>query len=185
MKNNVAMELQYALMSTALVQPVDVKARGGRVEVLCRLVPGQEKPWLSVMDKILAIPLPGETHLCRRYMRKDGRMVFGYCLILDMGPARLLKSAVEKVIEVLKEAKPVLAPVDERPAPVADRTSSPVVVRQEPQQKVEIRVVKREVDEEGNEIIEEVMPLPHVRGEMNRPSRKGGRGATRTASSTR
>lgn len=180
----VVMDLQYALMSTALVQPVDVKAKGGRVEFLLRLVPGQEKPWLGIMDKLLAIPLPGEMHLCRRYMRKDGVMVFGYCLILDMGSAKLLKSVMGKVIDVLKDARPVLravaAPVVSSPPAVA--TDSPRPSKKAP----EIRVVERRVDDDGNEVIVEEMSLPHVNTvDMNRPSHKGGRGATKTATGAR
>jgi hypothetical protein len=132
------------------------------------------------MDKILSLELPGETHVCRRYVRKDGQMVFGYCLIFDAGKARPLKGVLQKVYEVLAQAKPSLAAAapapTPQPPPTQTRNSRPL----------EIRVVERRVDEDGNEIIIEEMQLPHVRaGDMNKPTHKGGRGAARTATSTR
>lgn len=183
MKKNMTMELQVALMGTGLVQPVDLKSKGGHLEVLCRLVPGQEKPWLQVMSQLLEAV---ETlHVCRRYVLKGGQMVFGYHIGFEFPSVKALSAAVTACVDVLSKAKPMLTVVEDRSIAPTGRAPSSVVERVTAPQKIELKVTKHEFDEQGNEIIEEVMPLPHVRGEMNKPARKGGRGASRTAASTR
>ena len=87
MSSKASMQLQSALMSTGLVQPVSEKSRGGYVEVLCRQIPGQEKVWLQVVDKMLIFAEEHKTvlqefHVCRRYVRKGGQMAFGWHIAL-------------------------------------------------------------------------------------------------------
>lgn len=216
------LQLKSALLGTGLVQPVesglDRWRGGGEVEVLCRQVPGQEAPWMRVVDQVLALTeaAPMSLHLCRRYLRKNGRMVFGWHVAMS-GKMSELKSVVEAVVSVLVEARPQLdaaAPArrarQAQPAPHQD-DEEPEEAREDPNRFTpphtpgqrppptapvprapgppangvhppagfvpSIRVVKNEVDEEGNRHIEEIMPLPHVYHEMNKPT-AGGRGAS-------
>lgn len=194
--------LQSALMSTGLVQPVETKGRGGRVEILCRQVPGQERPWLRVVEGLLAALPSGELHICRRYVLKEGKLAFGWHLGFEMPTAKALQNAAELAVAVLARAKPELTSVVEdeaqavvvppqrsramapgqhppRAAPVARAPGAPARLEMPPPGRTEgIRVVRRAVDEEtGSTIIEEEMPLPHVYRDLNKPRHKDGRGA--------
>lgn len=182
MKANV-MEFQSALMGTGLVQPVDVKGKSGDIEVLLRLVPGQEKGWLAIMDQLLQKleGAPGDFHVCRRYVRRGGQMVFGYHVSLHMNSAKALNTAIAQCVEVLKLARPSLTPISAPAQRVEAAEAVQAPVRKE--RKPELKVIERRRDDDGNEIIVEEMALPHVRSEMNKPTHKGGRGATRTAAS--
>jgi hypothetical protein len=109
-----AKELEFnfksALMNTSLVQPVESKGSGKHIEVLCRQVPGQEASWLQLLPKILKLAEehPVELHLCRKYVLRNGKLVFGWHLSIEARANATLKTAVEAVIDVLSKAKPVL-----------------------------------------------------------------------------
>jgi len=107
------LQLQSALLSTGLVQPVDTKVGGGSVEVLSRQVPGQERAWLKVVGSLLET-FEGsgdgvDLHICRRYLRKNGSMVFGWHLSLTCKSAKALKVAVEKAVGTLQGFKASLS----------------------------------------------------------------------------
>ena len=205
------LNLRSALLGTGLVQPVDSSVtRSGKtttMEVLCRQVPGQEAQWLRQVDALLARFEDGKMslHLCRRYLRKNGQMVFGWHLGVS-GSMSEVRAGVRAVIEVLAGARPTLdgaprqAPSPGRPAsqraapeeeaPLEDpgpgRAPGPpaAVVPQKPGT-FRLRTISRDVDQEtGAPFIVEEMQLPHVTKEMNRPT-AGGRGATFTAGSER
>jgi hypothetical protein len=123
-----SLALQSALMATGLVQPVSEKMRGGYLEVLCRQVPGQEKTWLKVVSDLLEYSSGStnfEFHICRRYVLRNGQMVFGWHISLDCKSAKVLAKSVEQVvIDVLERARPTLESREptlesreERPAP--------------------------------------------------------------------
>lgn len=197
MSSKVSMQLQSALIATGLVQPVSEKNRGGDIEVLCRQIPGQEKPWLQVVDRLLQLgeELGEDFHICRRYVRKNGMMVFGWHLAFSCKNAKALQVVVESVVKnVLEDAKPMLQqePLEEPAAPVVTRRQAmapgrhpppraptprapgePGTVVGTPPPTVSLRVVQNSRDEKGKQTIIEEMPLPHVYAEMNRPNEKG------------
>lgn len=119
------LKLQSALMGTGMVQPVSEKMKGGYLEVLCRQVPGQEKPWLRVVEMLLTY---GEgyaaagvnLHVCRRYLMKNGMMVFGWHIAIECKNAKILGTAVDSLVaEVLEEAKASLEESAQEETPVA------------------------------------------------------------------
>lgn len=134
MSSKASMQLQSALIATGLVQPVSEKSKGGYVEVLCRQIPGQEKPWLKVVESLLTYAdgaegsLNFELHICRRYVRKNGQMVFGWHISITSRSAKVLWLSVEHVVaEVLSKATPSLE------GPVTEERPAPQVVSQAPQ----------------------------------------------------
>lgn len=121
-----SLKLQSALMGTGMVQPVSDKMKGGHLEVLCRQVPGQEKPWLRVVETLLTYgegyaAAGVDLHICRRYLLKNGMMVFGWHIALDCKNAKVLGTTVDNLVnEVLNEAKASLdgpGVTEEPPAP--------------------------------------------------------------------
>lgn len=196
------MTLKSALLSTGLVQPVDSKVRKGRVEVLCRQVPGQEKSWLNVVEKILTASEEAsqDVHLCRRYVLRDGQMLFGWHIQVDAEKVKDLMAAVEVVVQVLASAKPSLdvAPKEPPRPPTVPRQNvqqprRPLAPGQHPPKapahprapsggpgtaheapagfSFEKRTVLKKREENGMEMIVEEMPLPHIHSELNVPSR--------------
>lgn len=194
-----------ALLGTGLVNPIDSgvekSARRLTLWALCRQIPGGEKAWIAVIDQLLALELDQaglDLHVCRRYVRRDSRMAFGWYLALS-GPAKELEAPLQGVVQVLQEAKPrldgpvaravlapqepVLAPpappgapdpgtLQPRPPGAPARVGAPP-----PGYNPNPRVTLRTVDPEtGRAHVEMEMPLPFVYGEMNKPT-AGGRGA--------
>lgn len=205
----IELTMKSSLLGTGLVQPVSSSSSRGRLEVLCRQVPGQEAAWLRVVGQLLEAQEDG-LHVCRRYVRRDGRMVFGWHLGLETRSVRALGAAVAALTAVLEGARPTLtgaAPAQDagegesqrdspsvaappsRPLPAGvhpkreayPRPPGPSARVPPPQESATIKVISHEVDEDGNVVTIEEMPLPHVYGEMNRPT-AGGRGASRTTS---
>jgi hypothetical protein len=185
--------LKSALLGTGLVQPVDAVTGRGVVEVLCRQVPGQEAPWMRIVDGLLQKleATPDALHIGRRYVRRNGQLVFGWHLGLRAPKAAEFGVLVAAACEVLATAKPELTPA----APARRRRAAAAV--EEPDEDEEapdeparpsapvrpIKVVRRSTDEDGSTVIEEEMPLPHVYRDLNRPAYAGARGARPTASS--
>lgn len=205
------MELCSALLGTNLVQPVDSGVEKGAkkltVWALCRQVPGGEKAWIATIDKLLALELEATgagLHVCRRYVRRGGRIAFGWYLSV-MAPASAIEQPLWGVLAVLAESKmdlhgsvgeapppaqqPALAtqpptgapdqglPQPRSPGPMARVGQSPPGYDPNP------RVTVRTVDPEtGRSHVETEMPLPFVYGEMNKPNAKG-RGAMRYSGS--
>lgn len=199
--------LREALYGTGLVQPIDSKGRGGSVSCLCRQIPGQEANWLKVVDQLLTVSDQKsiDLHICRRYVRREGRMVFGWFLGVETKNAKDVVEAVGFLVEVLKQAKPSLAPIPEQPvrpyqSQYRDRTTdaekqalelgkhgtkapprAPEYVGPDPQppQNVvpRLTVISRGVDKKGRTVDEVEMPLPHVYSDLNAPKHKDGKGA--------
>jgi hypothetical protein len=101
---------QSALLSTSLVQPVNAKSRGKTLEVLCRQMPGQERPWLALVQEMLVVAdaMSFNLHVCRRYVLKDGELAYGWNLGVDAPNPKKLAEAVDCLVKVLAKAKPVL-----------------------------------------------------------------------------
>ena len=71
------LELRGALLGTGIVQPTQSYSKGGRLEILCRPMPGQDKAIMAMLKVLLNA---GEqhgiiVHACKRFVMKDGRVV--------------------------------------------------------------------------------------------------------------
>lgn len=122
------LDLRSSLMETGLVQPVKAFSKNGHIEVLCRQVPGQEKMWLLVVANLL---LAGEEekvniHICRRYVLKDRKMVFGWHIEINAKSLKVLTKDLAIVRAELEEARPTLdAPAERAQAPQGKQYTSP------------------------------------------------------------
>lgn len=211
--------LRTALMETGLVMPVSHGDSLRHFWVLTRLTPGQEPAWMDAVQNILIqtghLSIDGEVPdviVSRRYVLKDGKMVFGWYLSVVAKKQSTLVGTVEKIIEVLRTAKAGLIDVDD-PVPSPERQSplrlaAPVQSRvlapgQHPKRavaprppgvgspreppaghQVSIRIVKRDIDTGGQPVVIEEMPLPHTYRDLNVPNAKG-KGATLTSQTER
>jgi hypothetical protein len=200
------MELRMGIMGTGLLQPVESSTGKGHLEVLSKVVPGQEKAWVALLDNVLELTEGGvDLHVCRRYLRKKGRTVFGWHLAITAKNAKKLQEALDAVLAVLARAQPELAPEEPQealaavlgapartprvgtlrpgqhppPQPGIPRApGAPGGFGEEPENFVPtIRVVKKGVDAQGRPTSIEEMPLPHVYRELNKPAHKFGKGA--------
>jgi hypothetical protein len=72
--------LAKALTDSGYVEALDSGSFDRGHYVLCRQVPGQEQAWLGVIESILQETESLDVHICRRYLLKDGRMVYGWHL---------------------------------------------------------------------------------------------------------
>lgn len=178
------LSLESALVSTGMVQPVDGKVKGGHLEVLCRQVPGQESGWVGVVDQLLGLSVEGvELHLCRRYLHKDGQMVFGWHVQVDCASGRALAAAVDVLVATLNQARPALSPVGSRsgavlgPAVSSSNLATVVPPPADPTPGRQVRPAARfrpGYSENGTAIMEVAeMQLPHVDRDINVPNAKG------------
>lgn len=188
--------MREALYGTGLVQPVDVKGRGGSVSFLCRQLPGQEASWIAVVDQLLALTEEKsiDLHVCRRYVRRNGGMVFGWFLGIETKNAKSLVEAVGAIVAVLKTAKPDLQAAVQAPTAAAPKQSSLVLkplTRNEIEQHTKafprppneagpdpvaprgvspsLKVVSRGQDEKGRPMDVVEMQLPHTYKDLNIP----------------
>jgi hypothetical protein len=139
------LELKSALLGTGLVQPVESVIRGGgrraEIEVLSRQTPGSEAVWLRVVDRMLAVQetLPVSIHVCRRYVRKNGKLVFGWNIGVS-GSMAEIEASVRAILPLLLEVRPELeVPIGATSvrtllgqAPVADESEEASGSAQEP-----------------------------------------------------
>lgn len=127
MSKEVEFDLKSAILQTGLLQPVSSSMKGCHLEILCRQVPGREQAWLKVVQAILIHLEGANPHICRRYILKDGKMVFGWHIQLDApnkkGLAQIagdLKTVLEISVQGLEDQEvaeePPPAPAGARPA---------------------------------------------------------------------
>lgn len=158
MKKKTEEQVSDALRGTGMVIPLSSDRVWSGWDFLCRLVPGQEKNWLKVVNSLLKwADARGKTDLfiARRYLLKEGSMVFGWYIRLQTKNAKDLKSASDEVCELLTKSKP----------------STPIVQKRISSSS-KLTVVKSSVDDKGNVNEEIVMPLPHMNGkDMNTPTK--------------
>lgn len=170
--------LMGALLGTGMVQPVESSSKGGTVSFLCRQVPGQEKSWIAVVDQLLMAMepfeqnLPGSSvHLCRKYLRKEGQMVYGWFFSISVPKAKDLNLVLPSVLQVLQTAKPTLSlvlPVQEAPAPQPTFHAQPVMHQaSEPERPPLIRVLSTGVSKKGWPTSEVEIPLVYARNDRN------------------
>jgi hypothetical protein len=121
MATKAELELREVLLTTGLVQPLSTTGAKNRVSALCRQVPGQEKPWLEVVANILKDSVDDpeiHLHVCRQYIWKDERMVFGWHLSLDGKGTKDIERQLLWLREAVKGVEPVFgAPPAPRAAP--------------------------------------------------------------------
>jgi len=187
-------DLRDAIAATGTIVPLQVDTKGGGVggSLMCRPVPGQESRWLSVMKEMLlaASPIQGvNLHVGKRYVLKNGQMVFGWYVGLACSKAAQLReavnaisSAIDNLPEVEAQPAPARAPPPPKPGPV--RTSaSPRAPDYEPPRPVPVNVDVRlrtvmdttRPGADGKPVrmsIQEI-PLPHIYGELNKENSKG------------
>lgn len=117
----VEMILQDALMTTGVVVPRQTSSKGGRVDVLCRPVPGSDRPLMAMVDQLLAgaekagVPV----HVCKKFVRKDGKMVFGWNFSVESKTVKELADAVAKVKAVLDAVELAIIPKEDAPEQLA------------------------------------------------------------------
>jgi hypothetical protein len=160
MKKKTEEQVSEALKNSGMVVPVSSDRLWSGWEFLCRLVPGQEKNWLKTVNSLLKWAEAqgrAELFVARRYLLKDGSMVFGWYIRLQSKNVKDLKTASDEFCSLLKNSK-IPTPAPQRARKV-DSFSK-------------LTVVESSVDAKGN-IKEEIeMPLPHVRGkDMNVPTK--------------
>lgn len=197
--------LRESLFSSGLVQPLDSSGRGGSVSILCREVPGQTKGWVSLVDELLtAAGEKYELHVCRRYVRKNGKMAFGWFIGIETKNAKELFTAVQELapIIVAGRSKFVTAQV----IPLVSKRKTAAVQEEVEEQRPGYRpdfqlqqftkanprapeysgpdpkvpreaVFRATTRREGDQVITE-MPLPHVHTrDINRPAPGSNKGA--------
>lgn len=115
------LDLREILLTTGLVQPVKVEGRAGRLTALCREVPGQTQAWLKVVETVLRESAGTEMsfHLCRQYVWKDGRMVFGWHVGLEAKNGSDLNLHLTWLREQLRNVEPELTAEPPPAAPAA------------------------------------------------------------------
>jgi hypothetical protein len=108
------LDLREALLSTGMVQPVQVGGTKKKISALCREVPGQAKPWLQVVTNVLqaAAAAEVEIHICRQYVWKNDQMVFGWFVGFDCPSAKELTRRVNWLHDALRGVQPELVAPD-------------------------------------------------------------------------
>lgn len=104
-------DLKSAIFNTGLIQPVESSMKGGRLSIICRQIPGQEAPWIQLIPKLLKAAEEAniDLHLCRKYVLRGGKMVYGWHLGVDAKNAKAVQTFLDEVLKpVLEKAKPVL-----------------------------------------------------------------------------
>lgn len=186
MKKNVEELLRTALLETGMVYPLSSERVFAGCTFLCRQVPGQEAAWIQTVDRLLRweTEQTDKTNLfiARRYLLKEGKMVFGWFLKFSGPNRKSIVAAAERLVEVLKRPTAV-APTQIVQAP---QVQSSGALRP---QTGGMKVVRRETGEDGQIIEETEMRLPHVPSDLNVPTKPvwspthgryigGGKGAT-------
>lgn len=172
--------LKNALLNTGVVQPVESSSTSKSVSVLCRSVPGQDPAWVKAMESILQSN--PTVHLCKKFVMKNGSMVFGWHIFIESKSAKTLEQDVHSVCEILSNVSPSLEPAT--PAPKKPSVAGPTLVPRPPNEPAAVqeapssfvfskRTAQRTVNQKGEVTIIEEMPIPHVYSEMNRPNSKG------------
>lgn len=186
MSSRIETEFLKALTLTGLVHPLDVRSRGGRIQILCKQVPGQEASWLKIVNDLLnwaeASAPPDSFLIARRYLLKEGKMVFGWHIELTTKNSKSLEEVLSSALQVLSSAKPSLTGLVESrktvrsESPKEDLPPIPQNASPSYQDKEAIRRVKFApyVDENGQDSLEVMeYPLPHTYGDTLIPNSKG------------
>lgn len=193
--------LRESLFATGLVQPLDGSGKGKSVSLLCRQIKGQEASWILAIDKILeASEAEGfHSHICRRYVRREGRIAFGWFLEFSASSAKGLVSVVDRVSEILRatprstEQAPAQKiftsaknPGRSSNSSTAAPRSGEVQVDTPPPTNFKVRMVETRIgtDKDGRPTFVQEMPLPHVYEDINAPKPGSNKGAASSISNS-
>lgn len=113
------LELREILLTTGLVQPISTTGAKNKVSALCRQLPGQEKPWLQVVSNVLKASFGDDElhfHVCRQYVWRDERMVFGWHIAIEGKGVKDLDRQLDWLRDAVRGVQPVF---DAPPAPRA------------------------------------------------------------------
>lgn len=114
MATKAELELRELLLLSGCVQPVKISSRGSSLSALCRELKGRAPAWLSIMEELLqvceadAFPV----HLCRRYVLKDGKMVFGWHIGFEARSAAELSASLAALRTLVEKREPDLGPAE-------------------------------------------------------------------------
>jgi hypothetical protein len=127
-------ELTTALLRTGLVMPHKSYVKGGRAEILCRPVPGQDPQLLELLKNLLVKAEEAEIHLhvCKRFVAKEGALAYGWNFAIDTSSGKKLKEAIDVIKPLLEEARPDLQSMVQVQASQAS-----------PPQKIDVRAAAR------------------------------------------
>jgi hypothetical protein len=188
------------LYNTGVLLPVSTESKGGKVSSMCRLAPGKDKEWPPLAEKILKAvdALGAEAHVCRRYVLREGSMVYGIHVSVEAKSAKQLKAALTSMqhsvgsinaapvtapgAPVVKEVYPAMSYAEYRKYTSATPralTDPAKVDPPPPGFTYQSKRVQTSVGENGKVTIVDEVPLPHIHHEMNVPNSKG-RGARQT-----
>lgn len=105
-------ELRNALLATGVVQPHQSYVKGGRLEVLCRHVAGQDRQLMTMVEALLKSAAETEVvvHVCKRFVIKEGRLVFGWNFAVEAKSSKELLAAVGKLKEALEPIQQMAPP---------------------------------------------------------------------------
>lgn len=194
--NMLEYELRSAILSTGLLQPVSSKKTAKSISILCRGVPGQDKIWLREMEELLGKFPDDSLHVCKKFVSKDGKMVFGWHIGVDSTSPKSLKKSVQWLCEYLATFKPslvsepVTAVAPHAPEPPRAQPEVPNILKGMPPPrapgppgmesqpppptlyKFEKKTLSKKTDGKGKVTLTEEVPLPHVYRELNRPTEK-------------
>ena len=151
MATEAELDLREILLVTGLVQPVKVHQKDGSLSALCREVPGQAEAWLKVVETILRESAGTDVvfHLCRQYLWKDGRMVFGWHVGLEAPDGSSLTLPITWLRELLKDVQPELSAEPPPAAAPAPRAAAPAPQAAPEPQEEEEELLEDEEEPQG------------------------------------
>lgn len=188
-------QLSEIVYDTGVLLPVSASSKTTKVEVLCRIAQGMEKEWPKAAEALLT-SMEGagvSPHVCKRYLMKNGSMVYGIHVSVEAASAKQLKGALSSLVGTIspvveQAAKPAPAPqagaksvmpmsyaeyrkfTSASPRPPSDPA------RLDPIPKgfvYKTKTIASGVNEGGKTTVIEEIPLPHVHHDMNVPNSKG------------
>lgn len=187
--------LQTAINATGFLSVVVAEPMKNGVSILCRHVPGKENQVLSLFSALLNWETAAKATfeglsllVSRRYLLKEGKMVFGWGISVQTKKATDFQMATISLVTLLSGI-PVGPTQAVKKAPLA-------VKHRAPPSSTSIVLVGKRTDSDGMPIEEFEMPLPHQSKPMNVPTAPvwseehgkylgGGRGARHTGESKR
>lgn len=119
MAKKAELAVREILLSTGLVIPVKMESQCGHLSALCREVPNQASKWMEAVQSLLSHASESPTfkfHLCRQYVWKDGRMVFGWHVGINADSVKELDLHIELMQQVWKNVSPDLVAPEIAPA---------------------------------------------------------------------
>lgn len=201
MAANALNTLREALFATGMVQPLDGSGKGKSVSLLCRQIKGQEAAWILAIDRILEVSESEgfDSHICRRYVRREGKIAFGWFLEFSASSAKGLVQVVDRISEILRSiprsseqapAQKIFTSAKSPGRPQTPTHASPrsgeVQVDTIPPKNFKVQMVETRTgtDKDGRPTFVQEMPLPHVYEDINAPKPGSNKGAASSVSNS-